>query len=131
MISMSRSIVKSASRPESAETHECSAMLMSELFLGHNDSACLSGRGSGGRMTQAVMSRGAMTFEKSVLAQARLHELIPGGAHTYCARVRPVSGGHDLPDISAAPPTPHRPAHRRGSRGVRGLRPERNWRSAQ
>ncbi len=34
-------------------------------------------------MTQAVMSRGPMTFEKSVLAQARLHELIPGGAHTY------------------------------------------------
>jgi len=34
-------------------------------------------------MTQAVMSRGAMTFEKSLLAQARLHELIPGGAHTY------------------------------------------------
>ena len=34
-------------------------------------------------MTQAVMSRGAMTFEKSVLAQARLHQLIPGGAHTY------------------------------------------------
>ena len=29
------------------------------------------------------MSRGAMTFEKSVLAQARLHQLIPGGAHTY------------------------------------------------
>jgi glutamate-1-semialdehyde 2,1-aminomutase len=24
-----------------------------------------------------------MTFEKSVLAQARLHQLIPGGAHTY------------------------------------------------
>jgi glutamate-1-semialdehyde 2,1-aminomutase len=34
-------------------------------------------------MTQAVMSRGAMTFERSVLAQARLHQLIPGGAHTY------------------------------------------------
>jgi glutamate-1-semialdehyde 2,1-aminomutase len=34
-------------------------------------------------MTQAVTSRGAMTFEKSVLAQARLHQLIPGGAHTY------------------------------------------------
>ena len=34
-------------------------------------------------MTQAVMSRGAMTFEKSVLAQARLHHMIPGGAHTY------------------------------------------------
>ncbi len=34
-------------------------------------------------MVQAVMSRGARTFEKSVLAQARLHQLIPGGAHTY------------------------------------------------
>jgi glutamate-1-semialdehyde 2,1-aminomutase len=34
-------------------------------------------------MTQAVMSRGAMTFENSTLAQARLHELVPGGAHTY------------------------------------------------
>ena len=29
------------------------------------------------------MSTAAMTFEKSALAQARLHELIPGGAHTY------------------------------------------------
>jgi glutamate-1-semialdehyde 2,1-aminomutase len=29
------------------------------------------------------MSKSAMTFEKSVLAQARLHQLIPGGAHTY------------------------------------------------
>jgi glutamate-1-semialdehyde 2,1-aminomutase len=29
------------------------------------------------------MSRGQITFEKSVLAQARLHRLIPGGAHTY------------------------------------------------
>jgi glutamate-1-semialdehyde 2,1-aminomutase len=34
-------------------------------------------------MIQAVMSKSAMTFEKSVLAQARLHQLIPGGAHTY------------------------------------------------
>ena len=34
-------------------------------------------------MTQAVMSRGQITFEKSALAQARLHRLIPGGAHTY------------------------------------------------
>ena len=34
-------------------------------------------------MTQALMSTGAMTFERSALAQARLHELIPGGAHTY------------------------------------------------
>ena len=34
-------------------------------------------------MTQALMSRGALTFERSTLAQARLHELIPGGAHTY------------------------------------------------
>jgi glutamate-1-semialdehyde 2,1-aminomutase len=29
------------------------------------------------------MSAGQITFEKSVLAQARLHRLIPGGAHTY------------------------------------------------
>jgi glutamate-1-semialdehyde 2,1-aminomutase len=29
------------------------------------------------------MSTGQITFEKSVLAQARLHRLIPGGAHTY------------------------------------------------
>jgi glutamate-1-semialdehyde 2,1-aminomutase len=34
-------------------------------------------------VTQALMSTGAMTFERSALAQARLHELIPGGAHTY------------------------------------------------
>jgi glutamate-1-semialdehyde 2,1-aminomutase len=34
-------------------------------------------------MTHAVMSRGAVTFGESMLAQARLHELIPGGAHTY------------------------------------------------
>jgi glutamate-1-semialdehyde 2,1-aminomutase len=32
---------------------------------------------------QAVTSMAAMTFQKSALAQARLHELIPGGAHTY------------------------------------------------
>ena len=57
---------------------------MSARFLGHNDSGMpVGGEEAGGRMTQAVMSRGAMTFEKSVLAQARLHELIPGGAHTY------------------------------------------------
>jgi glutamate-1-semialdehyde 2,1-aminomutase len=43
----------------------------------------VGGEEAGGRMTQAVMSKGAMTFEKSVLAQARLHQLIPGGAHTY------------------------------------------------
>ena len=29
------------------------------------------------------MSTGQLTFQKSVLAQARLHQLIPGGAHTY------------------------------------------------
>ena len=34
-------------------------------------------------MTQALMSTGAMTFERSALAQVCLHELIPGGAHTY------------------------------------------------
>jgi glutamate-1-semialdehyde 2,1-aminomutase len=34
-------------------------------------------------MTHAVMSRGAVSFGESMLAQARLHELIPGGAHTY------------------------------------------------
>jgi len=34
-------------------------------------------------VTQALMSTGAMTFERSALAQACLHELIPGGAHTY------------------------------------------------
>ena len=34
-------------------------------------------------MTHAVMSRGAVGFEESLLAQARLHELTPGGAHTY------------------------------------------------
>ena len=34
-------------------------------------------------MTQAVMSQGALTFEKSRVAQSRLHKLIPGGAHTY------------------------------------------------
>ena len=59
-------------------------MLMSAGVVGHNDLGMpVGGEGAGGRMTQAVMSRGAMTFEKSVLAQARLHELIPGGAHTY------------------------------------------------
>jgi glutamate-1-semialdehyde 2,1-aminomutase len=44
--------------------------------------ACLQGKESGA-VTQALMSTGAMTFERSALAQARLHELIPGGAHTY------------------------------------------------
>jgi glutamate-1-semialdehyde 2,1-aminomutase len=34
-------------------------------------------------MTHAVLSSGATTFEKSAQAQARLHELVPGGAHTY------------------------------------------------
>jgi glutamate-1-semialdehyde 2,1-aminomutase len=34
-------------------------------------------------MTYAVLSNGATTFEKSAHAQARLHELVPGGAHTY------------------------------------------------
>jgi glutamate-1-semialdehyde 2,1-aminomutase len=34
-------------------------------------------------MSQAVMSRGQITFEKSALADAQLHRLIPGGAHTY------------------------------------------------
>ena len=34
-------------------------------------------------MTHAVLSSGATTFEKSAHAQARLHELVPGGAHTY------------------------------------------------
>jgi glutamate-1-semialdehyde 2,1-aminomutase len=44
--------------------------------------ACLLEEGAS-HMTQAVMSRGAMTFEESVLAQARLHQLIPGGAYAY------------------------------------------------
>jgi glutamate-1-semialdehyde 2,1-aminomutase len=34
-------------------------------------------------VTHAVLSSRATTFDKSALAQARLHELIPGGAHTY------------------------------------------------
>ncbi len=34
-------------------------------------------------MTHAVLSNRATTFEKSAFAQARLHELVPGGAHTY------------------------------------------------
>jgi glutamate-1-semialdehyde 2,1-aminomutase len=34
-------------------------------------------------MTHAVLSGGTKTFEKSAFAQARLHELVPGGAHTY------------------------------------------------
>jgi hypothetical protein len=55
---------------------------MSRPFLSHNESGTPVGvEEAGVRMTQAVMSRGAMTFEKSVLAQARLHQLIPGGAH--------------------------------------------------
>src|SRR6187200_171992 len=59
-------------------------MLMPARFLSHTYLARLSGeRKRGAAMTQAVMSRGQMTFEKSVLAQARLHQLIPGGAHTY------------------------------------------------
>jgi glutamate-1-semialdehyde 2,1-aminomutase len=43
-------------------------------------------------MTQAVMSRGALTFERSRHAQARLHQLIPGGAHTY------ARGSDQLPE---------------------------------
>ena len=34
-------------------------------------------------MTHTALSGGTATFEKSALAQARLHELVPGGAHTY------------------------------------------------
>lgn len=34
-------------------------------------------------MTQALMSTGPMTFERSALAQAHLHELSPSGAYTY------------------------------------------------
>ena len=34
-------------------------------------------------MTHALVSDGATTFSKSAHAQARLHELVPGGAHTY------------------------------------------------
>jgi glutamate-1-semialdehyde aminotransferase len=34
-------------------------------------------------VTHAVMSRGAVGFDESLLAPARLHEFIPGGAHTY------------------------------------------------
>ena len=34
-------------------------------------------------MTHAAVSSCATIFEKSAAAQARLHELIPGGAHTY------------------------------------------------
>jgi hypothetical protein len=34
-------------------------------------------------MTLAVMSRGAMTFERSVLAQVPLHESTLGRAHAY------------------------------------------------
>jgi glutamate-1-semialdehyde 2,1-aminomutase len=34
-------------------------------------------------MTHALVSGGATTFSKSAHAQARLHELVPGGAHTY------------------------------------------------
>src|SRR6187397_2760405 len=34
-------------------------------------------------MTHAVLSGETTTFEKSAYAQARLHELVPGGAHTY------------------------------------------------
>jgi glutamate-1-semialdehyde 2,1-aminomutase len=68
-------------------------MLMSERFLGNNDPGTpVRGEEAGGRMTQAVMSRGAMTFEKSVLAQARLHQLVPGGAHTY------ARGSDQLPE---------------------------------
>ena len=68
-------------------------MLMPERFLGNNDPGMpVRGEEAGGRMTQAVMSRGAMTFEKSVLAQARLHQLVPGGAHTY------ARGSDQLPE---------------------------------
>ena len=34
-------------------------------------------------MTRAVLSTATTMFEKSASAQARLHELVPGGAHTY------------------------------------------------
>ena len=34
-------------------------------------------------MTRAVLSTATTRFDKSALAQARLHELVPGGAHTY------------------------------------------------
>jgi glutamate-1-semialdehyde 2,1-aminomutase len=34
-------------------------------------------------MTGAVLSTATTRFDRSALAQARLHELVPGGAHTY------------------------------------------------
>ena len=58
-------------------------MSLLEEILGHNDSGMPAGEEAGDCMTHAVLSVGATTFEKSKSAQARLHELVPGGAHTY------------------------------------------------
>jgi glutamate-1-semialdehyde 2,1-aminomutase len=45
--------------------------------------ACLRVEEAGDCMTHAVLSVGATAFQKSKSAQARLHALVPGGAHTY------------------------------------------------
>src|SRR5215216_127933 len=85
MISMSGSLVNSRDRPGIRRSPaNARQMPMPKAILRHNDSGMPVGAGNGGRyMTHAVLSSGATTFEKSAFAQARLHELIPGGAHTY------------------------------------------------
>jgi hypothetical protein len=55
---------------------------MAQPILGHNDSGMPAGEGIGA-VTQAVMSRGAVTFVKSAHEPACLRELVPTGAHTY------------------------------------------------
>ena len=67
-------------------------------------------------MTPAVMSRGAMTFERSVFAQARLHELALGGAHAY------ARGSDQFPEHVT--PIPVR------ARGARVEDTDGNWLSA-
>ena len=58
-------------------------MPLPKRILRHNDSGMPAGRGSGGLHDTCCVSTGTTTFEKSASAQARLHELVPGGAHTY------------------------------------------------
>ena len=56
--------------------------LLKKILRHYDSGARAGGEEAGDCMTHAVLSRGTPTFEKSASAQARLHELVPGGAHT-------------------------------------------------
>ena len=68
-------------------------MPLAPQILSHNDSGSLAGEEAGGRVTQARCP-GGQCFEKSALAQARLHRVDSRRGTYVCPRIRPVSGGH-------------------------------------